>query len=61
MTWNSKGFDILCTISNILNDEYNTIKTKENLTPDDLFYFKYTFIIFLGIELSFQSINIFET
>lgn len=49
------------TISNILNDEYNTTKTEENVTPDDLSYFKYTLIIFLGIELpvSFQSIKNF--
>jgi len=47
---NNKGFGILCTISNILNGEDNTIKTEENLTPDDLTFFKYAPITSVDVE-----------
>lgn len=38
---NNNGFVIICKISIILNSEYNTIKTEENVTHNNLTYFKY--------------------
>lgn len=58
---NNKGFGILCTISNILNGEDNTIKTEENLTPDDLTYFKYAPITSVDVERSFSKYKQFLT
>lgn len=51
---NNKGFDILCTISKILNGKDNTIKTGENLTPDDLTCFKYAPTTSVDVKRSFS-------
>jgi len=58
---NNKGFDIPCTISNILNGDDNTIKKEENLTPDDLNCFKYAPITSVDVERSFSKYKHFLT
>jgi len=58
---NNKGFGILCTISNILNGEDNTIKTEENLSSDDLTFFKYVPITSVDVERIFSRNQHFLT